>query len=167
MARGFRFTLVMALATLALLAFPAQSADHRDAPGVNEDPRADINDIYAFINPNSGNVVLAMTVNPFQIGGAPGIAFGQDVLYEFKIDNDGDNVEDLVVQTTFTPIVPGPHRFNVRGPAKPRIAGTASSLLLADPPTISGPADGTVTSQAGGAIVKAFPVSATIRFSST
>ena len=156
MARSLRFAFVVALATLALLALPAQSADHRDAPGVNEDPRADINDIYAFINPNSGNVVLAMTVNPFQIGGAPGITFGQDVLYEFKIDNDGDSVEDLVVQTTFTPIVPGPHRFSVRGPAKPRIAGTASSLLLTDAPTISGPADGTVTSQASGAIVKAF-----------
>src|SRR6478672_8473538 len=108
---------------VAVLAFalPGGTADHRDAPGVNEDPRADINDIYAFINPNSGNVVLAMTVNPFQIGGAPGIAFGQDVLYEFKIDNTGDDVEDLVVQTTFTAVVPAPgvQQFNVRGPAKP------------------------------------------------
>lgn len=151
-----RFIGIVALAAVALLAVPARSADHRDAPGVNEDPRADINDIYAFINPNNGNVVLAMTVNPFQIGGAPGIAFGQDVLYEFKIDNDGDNVEDLVVQTTFTPLVPGPQRFTVRGPAKPRIAGTASSLLLPDAPAISGPADGSVTSQAGGNVVKAF-----------
>lgn len=56
MAEGWRFAFVVALATLALLALPAQSADHRDAPGVNEDPRADINDFYAFINPNSGNV---------------------------------------------------------------------------------------------------------------
>src|SRR6188508_1155956 len=144
MARAGRFIGIAALAAVALLAVPARSADHRDAPGVNEDPRADINDIYAFINPNSGNVVLAMTVNPFQIGGAPGIAFGPDVLYEFKIDNDGDNVEDLVVQTTFTPVSPGPHRFNVRGPAKPRSAGTASSLLLEAAPVMSGPADGTV-----------------------
>lgn len=144
------------LVAAALVAAPARTADHRDAPGVNEDPRADINDIYAFVNPNSGNVVLAMTVNPFQIGGAPGIAFGPDVLYEFKIDNDGDNVEDLVVQTTFTPIVPGPQRFNVRGPAKPRIAGTASSLLLADAPAMSGPADGTVTSLGSGSVLKGF-----------
>src|SRR6186997_519486 len=155
MTKGLRLIALAALATLALLVAPAWTADHRDAPGVNEDPRADINDIYAFINPNTGNVVLAMTVNPFQIGGAPGIAFGQDVLYEFKIDNDGDNVEDLVVQTTFTPLVPGPQRFNVRGPAKPRIAGTASSLLLQDAPTISGPADGSV-SQGSGNILKAF-----------
>src|SRR6476620_8816863 len=118
--KGLRVVGAAAAAIVVMLAAPARTADHRDAPGVNEDPRADINDIYAFINPNSGNVVLAMTVNPFQIGGAPAITFGQDVLYEFKIDNDGDNVEDLVVQTTFTPLNPGPQRFNVRGPAKPR-----------------------------------------------
>src|SRR5687768_10260007 len=154
MARSLRFAFVVALATLALLALPAQSADHRDAPGVNEDPRADINDIYTFVNPNNGNVVLAMTVNPFQIGGAPGIAFGQDVLYEFKIDNTGDSLEDLVVQTTFTPIVPGPQRFNIRGPAKPRIAGTASSLLLDDAPSLAGPADGTIAVAGGSSVLK-------------
>lgn len=139
------------------LADAARTADHRDAPGVNEDPRADINDIYAFVNPNSGNVVLAMTVNPFQIGGAPGIAFGQDVLYEFKIDNTGDNVEDLVVQTTFGPVVSSstPQTFSVRGPAKPRTAGTASSLLLTDSPSITGDANGTVATATGN-VVKAF-----------
>jgi hypothetical protein len=97
-----------------------------------------------------------MTVNPFQIGGGPGIAFGQDVLYEFKIDNDGDDVEDLVVQTTFTPTSTPPQRFNVRGPAKPRLPGTASSLLLEDAPVISGPADGTVVTQGSGNVLKAF-----------
>lgn len=155
MFKGLRFAALIALVTFALLGAPAWTADHRDAPGINEDPRADINDIYAFVNPNSGNVVLAMTVNPFQIGAAPGIAFSQDVLYEFKIDNDGDNVEDLVVQTTFTPTSPGPQRFNVRGPAKPLLAGTASSLLLDTAPVVSGGASGTVT-QGSGAIVKAF-----------
>lgn len=148
-----------AVAVAAVLAFalPGGTADHRDAPGVNEDPRADINDIYAFVNPNDGNVVLAMTVNPFQIGGAPGIAFGQDVLYEFKIDNTGDNVEDLVVQTTFGPVLSSstPQTFSVRGPAKPRTAGTASSLLLADAPAITGDANGTVATATGN-VVKAF-----------
>ena len=79
MRKWLRVVSSLAVGVLAL-AGPARTADHRDAPGVNEDPRADINDIYAFVNPNDGNVVLAMTVNPFQIGGAPGIAFGQDVL---------------------------------------------------------------------------------------
>jgi len=139
------------------LADAARTADHRDAPGVNEDPRADINDIYAFVNPNDGNVVLAMTVNPFQIGGAPGIAFGQDVLYEFKIDNTGDNLEDLVVQMTFGPVLSSstPQTFSVRGPAKPRTAGTASSLLLSDAPSITGDANGSVVTATGN-VVKAF-----------
>jgi hypothetical protein len=147
------------LVVVAALAFgiPGGTADHRDAPGVNEDPRADINDIYAFVNPNDGHVVLAMTVNPFQIGGAPGIAFGQDVLYEFKVDNTGDNVEDLVVQTTFGPVLSSstPQTFSVRGPAKPRTAGTASSLLLTDTPSITGDANGSVVT-ASGNVVKAF-----------
>ncbi len=147
------------LVVVAALAFgiPGGTADHRDAPGVNEDPRADINDIYAFVNPNDGNVVLAMTVNPFQIGGAPGIAFGQDVLYEFKVDNTGDNVEDLVVQTTFGPVLSSstPQTFSVRGPAKPRTAGTASSLLLTETPSITGDANGSVVT-ASGNVVKAF-----------
>ena len=146
---------IAVLAAAALLAVPGDTADHRDAPGINEDPRADINDIYAFVNPNSGNVVLAMTVNPFQIGGAPGIAFAADVLYEFKVDNDGDNVEDLVIQGTFSSTSAGPQRFNVRGPARPRVAGAASSLALQEPPAITGPADGSVVT-AGGNVPKAF-----------
>src|SRR4051794_583203 len=157
MGRLTRIYGVVIVATILAFAIPGGTADHRDAPGVNEDPRADINDIYAFVNPNDGNVVLAMTVNPFQIGGAPGIAFGQDVLYEFKIDNTGDNVEDLVVQTTFGAITSStsPQIFSVRGPAKPRIAGSASSLLLQDAPAITGTADATIA-QGSGTVVKAF-----------
>jgi len=141
----------MAIVLLLVLGAPGRSADHRDAPGINEDPRADINDVYAFVSPNTGNVVLAMTVNPFQIGGAPGIAFGQDVLYEFKIDNTGDSVEDLVVQMTFAPITSSstPQGFTVRGPARPRTSGTASSLLLQDAPVVIGPANGTVVAGSG------------------
>jgi len=151
MRKALRLVGAMALTIVVALAAPAWTADHRDAPGVSEDPRADINDIYAFVSPVSGNVVLAMTVNPFQIGGAPGIAFGQDVLHEFKIDNTGDSVEDLVVQMTFAPITSSstPQRFTVRGPSKPRTAGTASSLLLEGAPTVTGPANGSVAPGSG------------------
>lgn len=144
-----------ALATIAMLAGPARTADHRDAPGINEDGRADLLDVYAFVNPENGNIVLAQTVNPFTIGGATGVAFAADVLYEFKIDNTGDNVEDLVIQATFTPVVPGPQRFAIRGPAKPRLSGGATSLLVADAPAISGTADGTIAT-ASGSVLRAF-----------
>src|ERR1051326_8451536 len=87
--------LLTAMALLGAIG-PTRAADHRDSPRVDADGRADINDVYAFVNPNNGNVVLAMTVNPFTVPGAPGVGFGTGVLYQFKIDNDGDAVEELV-----------------------------------------------------------------------
>jgi hypothetical protein len=133
---------------LGLLAVPARTADHRDAPSISEDGRADLLDVFGFVNPNNGNVVFAATVNPFQIGGAVQVAFGPDVLYEFKIDNTGDNREDLVIQATFSPTVPGPQTVTVRGPVRPRLIGT-TSLIVNDAPEISGPASGTVITGSG------------------
>ena len=96
------------ICALIALVVPVRTADHRDAPSISEDGRADLLDVFGFVNPNNGNIVLAATVNPFSIGGAIQVAFAPDVLYEFKIDNTGDNVEDLVIQATFSPTVPGP-----------------------------------------------------------
>src|ERR1700761_5459513 len=91
---------LLALLVLPVVVVMMTGADHRDSPGLVNDPASDINDVYAFVNANTGNVVLAMTVNPFQ---APGInaTFSPDTLYQFKIDNTGDAVEDLVIQVTF------------------------------------------------------------------
>src|SRR5262245_65774792 len=94
--------LVAALLMAAALAIvrlggPGQAADHHDAPSITEDPRADLADMFSFVNPNNGNIVLAMTVNPFSVPGEIGIAFSSNVLYRFNIDNTGDNVEDLVI----------------------------------------------------------------------
>ena len=155
MAHGKRLMLLVAVTAVALLVAPTRSADHRDAPGINEDGRADLLDVFAFVSPENGNIILAQTVNPFTIGGSTGVAFAADVLYEFKIDNTGDNVEDLVIQATFTPVVPGPQQFSVRGPVKPRVSGVSSSLLVSDAPAISGTANGTIAT-ASGSVVRAF-----------
>lgn len=141
-------TLFALIVLLSSRGAPLRSADHRDAPAISEDGRADLLDVFAFMNPNNGRIVLAATVNPFAIGGALAVAFAPDVLYEFKIDNTGDNVEDLVIQTTFTPTVPGPQAFTVRGPARPRITG-ATSLLVEDAPSATGPATGVVVTGSG------------------
>lgn len=140
---------VAVAAALGVLWVPAQTADHRDAPGISEDGRADLLDVFDFVNPDNGNVVLAATVNPFSIGGAIQVAFGPDILYEFKIDNTGDGVEDLVIQATFSSTVPGPQTFAIRGPGKPRLAGVPNSLLLAGAPGATGPANGTVVAGTG------------------
>ncbi|HEV3484849.1 MAG TPA: DUF4331 family protein, partial [Vicinamibacterales bacterium] len=75
-------SLVLILA-VALLVVPGQTADHRDAPSISEDGRADLLDVFGFVNPNNGNIVFAATINPFSIGGAIQMAFGPDILYEF------------------------------------------------------------------------------------
>ena len=47
------------------------AADHNDAPKVRADPTADINDIYAFVNPNDANeTIFVITVVPDAPAGA-------------------------------------------------------------------------------------------------
>ncbi len=99
--RSFQRSLLVA--PMLLAAAPGFAADHREAPLAREDGTADINDIYAFLNPNDDSrVVLAMTVNPFS---APSenfsYNFSPNVLYTFKIDSDGDAVEDTVIDVSF------------------------------------------------------------------
>ena len=44
---------------------PGFAADHLDTPLVRNDPAADINDVYTFVNPNdSDELILVMTVSP-------------------------------------------------------------------------------------------------------
>lgn len=75
---------------LVLTAGAACAADHRDAPLATADPAADINDIYAFVNPNDPNeVILVNTVVPFANYNS---RFSDAVAYDFHIDNGASNV---------------------------------------------------------------------------
>src|SRR5262249_3921253 len=131
-------SMVVALVLFQSNAFRVTAADHRDAPAVDERPEADINDVYAFTDPNdSSKVVLALDVNGFA---APSVtntySFGQDVIYQIKIDNDGDGKEDLVIQARFrgTESVRDPNCTNaaggqfitVRGPSAPPTTGAVN-----------------------------------------
>lgn len=143
---------LLSIAILFVVSVPIRAADHRDAPGIAEDGRADLLDVYAFVNPNNSNVVFAATVNPFTIGGALQVAFSPDVLYQFKIDNDGDNKEDLVIQGIFTPTVPGPQMLTVLGPGRPKTVGPKNLLLNEKRvPVFTGLANGSVFSNTNGA----------------
>ena len=86
---------------MALSQQPVRPADHADSPRASADPAADITDVFVFPSAtNSNNVVLAMCVSPLiPTGGTR--AFDPTVLYQFKIDNTGDKVEDLVIQARF------------------------------------------------------------------
>jgi hypothetical protein len=110
-------------------------ADHRDAPALQFNPAADINDVYAFVNGNNGKVVLAMTVNPFTVPGLNPV-FSTETLYQFKIDQDGDAVEDLVIQVLFDAptgkAANASQTFTVLGPEKPKKTGVLNSIVKTD-----------------------------------
>jgi hypothetical protein len=99
---GFFVALVALLVVIPTGVF-LQAADHRDSPLADEDPPADINDVYVFLNPSDPTkAIFAMTVNGFAVPAVrSSYSFGPEVLYQFKVDNTGDTKEDLVIQVTF------------------------------------------------------------------
>lgn len=126
---------ILTLTTLtAGLAF---AADHRDAPTANADPAGDINDVYVFLDPKDpSRLVLAMTVFPFAVSSSTGYAFSKDILYQLKIDNDGDAKEDFVLQLVCSGVGTG-QTCKVYGPVKPNSVGVRNSIV-AGSPAISG-----------------------------
>jgi hypothetical protein len=97
-----------------VLTIPANASSHREAPAITEDPVADITDLYAFVSPDrADSTTLVMNVDPFQLpGGGPNFnKFGDDVLYEFNIDNNGDAVADVKYQFRFKTTYANPNTF--------------------------------------------------------
>jgi hypothetical protein len=115
---------------LVLYLSPLQAADHRDG-SIQQDQPADLADVYAFRNPNNGNVVFALTVNPYTVPGVAGV-FSPDILYQFKVDNTGDFIEDLVFQVTFNNQAPN-QQFRLIGPVAPPATGPVNQLITGGP----------------------------------
>ena len=86
--------------TLALLATgmgAAWAADHRDSPLTMADPAADINDVYAFVNPNDADeVILVATVLPVANANS---RFSDVVEYRFHISNGSEGGDALITCT--------------------------------------------------------------------
>ncbi|MBV8171016.1 MAG: DUF4331 family protein [Candidatus Eremiobacteraeota bacterium] len=109
---------------------PVRGSDHQDSPTVVNRPAADITDVFVYQAPdNSSNVVLQMDVWPLITHAQLGMtALDPAVMYQFKIDNTGDGVEDLVIQ--LQPNTSGvAQTVNVYGPAKPNLTGTNSTFI--------------------------------------
>jgi hypothetical protein len=80
-------------------------SSHREAPEISKDPVADSTDVYAFVSPDQPDTVtLIANYIPLQgpAGGPNFYEFGDDVLYEVHIDNDGDAKPDVTYQFRFT-----------------------------------------------------------------
>ena len=79
-------------------------SSHREAPEISQDPVADSTDVYAFVSPDRpGTVTLIANYIPLQgpAGGPNFYAFGDDVLYEIHVDNNGDAEPDVTYQFKF------------------------------------------------------------------
>ena len=80
----------------------AVASDHQDTPLVELNPRMDLSDVYAFPGSAPGRIVLVMNTSPFLSPAQTAAArFDPNFLYPFKIDNDGDAVEDRIIQVSF------------------------------------------------------------------
>src|SRR6266702_4640758 len=124
--RGRVLATTLLLATAAALGLTRwiKASDHKDSALLAADPAADIADVYTFRSPvNPDNVVLAMTVSGFiPPPEASTTFFDPNVLYQWKIDNNGDAVEDLVIQA-FVTGTGGKQVMHFRGPAAPPVTG--------------------------------------------
>jgi len=95
-------------ALLMLQPAPLSAANHREAPITAIDHKADITDVYAFKSyggTTAGtHVTLIMSVDPLlEPGNGPTyFPFDKDILYEIKVDNNHDAVEDVKFQFRFT-----------------------------------------------------------------
>jgi hypothetical protein len=93
------------LAALFLL-IPAglYASSHREAPITALDRTADVTDWYAFVSyDHPDRVTMILNVDPFlePSNGPNYFPFDPNVLYEMKIDNNRDGVEDITFQIRF------------------------------------------------------------------
>jgi Domain of unknown function (DUF4331) len=107
----------LASALLALAGPSPQGAvasSHREAPVISEDPTADNTDVYAFVSPDRPDsvTIIANYIPLEEPAGGPNFAkFGDDVLYELHVDNDGDAKEDITYQFRFRTEIRNPDTF--------------------------------------------------------
>jgi hypothetical protein len=109
--RRSRWIGIVAVAGVAgglLASSPAGASSHREAPLIAQDPSADNTDVYAFRDPvDPTKVDLIANFIPAELpqAGPNFYGFGDDVLYEIHVDNDGDVDEDITYQFRFRTIV--------------------------------------------------------------
>ena len=119
---------LLGISTLVAAGMLAIAADHIDAPAV-QGGTADITDFYAFQGQDNSNMVFVANVQGLIAPSATGAAsFDENVLVEFNIDNNGDAVEDLVIQA-----IPRDGKMYFFGPAQPTAPGTNSTIMTGSP----------------------------------
>lgn len=141
------FAAVLALALMMMIT-PApsiQAADHGDAPLADEDRPADIDDVYAFLDPNDNSkLVIAVTLYGFIVPGEAVnfSAFDPRVRYLIGLETTGDARADQFIDVRFSPrtSTTSPQTATVILPFGNIITAPTTVPTLADspnPPTIT------------------------------
>jgi uncharacterized protein DUF4331 len=149
-----RWPVVVGLVALGGIAGATRYAigsDHQDTPFVELNPKTDLTDVYAFPG-GPGRTVLAMDTRAFLTpAGATDPAqasFDDDLLYQFKIDTDGDAREDKVIQVTFVGEGAG-QTMEVRGPMAPPVQGAMQNVVADVTPAVTGALNTVLGSSSG------------------
>lgn len=130
--RFFRSITAFVAILLVVLIYPnppAKASDHQDTTFLaTKLTAADLTDLFVFESPTDpNNVVLVMDFDPLIVSGE-NRPFDPNVLYQFKIDNTGDSIEDVVLQFNVNG-TGSDQTVTVRGPSYPTTVGTESALL--------------------------------------
>jgi Domain of unknown function (DUF4331) len=135
--KSMKMTRIFFVLTLCfgLTGLPTFASSHSEAPLTSMDRYADNTDVYAFRSTEAGRdgfVTLIANFIPFQdpSGGPQFYRFDDTVLYEIKIDNTGDGVEDVTYQFQFTTQIRNPR--TVLGMNTINIDGQITSLTDLD-----------------------------------
>ena len=116
--------MILGLSLVAVSGLILVAADHIDAPATMSGDAGDITDVYAFQGQNTSNLVFAVNTQGLLSPNATGAAtFKDNVMVEINIDNNGDNVEDLVIQA-----IKRDDKMYFFGPVAPGTTGTTSTI---------------------------------------
>lgn len=92
----------------------ADASNHRSAPAIAFNPAANATDLYAFVSPDKpSTATIIANYIPFESpdGGPNYYRFAGNVLYEIKIDNNGDAKEEITYQFAFATNTLNPNTF--------------------------------------------------------
>src|SRR5246500_5081674 len=110
----WRATVAVAMALLILIPANVPASSHREAPITALDHSADVTDWYAFVSyDHPDRVTMILNVDPFlePSNGPNYFPFDPNVLYQMKIDNNRDGVEDITFEFRFTTEIRQPDVF--------------------------------------------------------
>ncbi|WP_046758046.1 DUF4331 family protein [Kordia jejudonensis] len=118
-----RVTTILGISIILVGSFFLIAADHIDAPAI-QGTSSDITDFYAFQGEDTNTIAFVVnTQGLLSPAATSGASFSENTLIEINIDNNGDNVEDLVIQA-----IPRGDKMYFFGPVAPSASGLNSVI---------------------------------------